>query len=65
MNDIMRGKIEACLELCECDAEKFRAYVMATTGLTQQGFHNLNLTDVAFDMLNRGEDLEAIMDAVL
>jgi hypothetical protein len=65
MNDYMRGKIEACIELSDGDAEKFKQDVIKVTGLTDQGFHNLNMTDVAFDMLNRGEDLNEIMDAVL
>lgn len=65
MNDIMRGKIEACIELCEGDAEKFRSYVIATTGLTVQGFHHLNMTDVAFEMLKRGESVDDVIEAVM
>jgi hypothetical protein len=46
MNDVMRGKIEACLELSEGREYKFKKDVMKVTGLTDGGFHLLNVNDV-------------------
>jgi hypothetical protein len=65
MNDVMRGKIEACLELSEGREYKFKKDVMKVTGLTDGGFHLLNITDVAYAMLRRGEKLETVINTVL
>ena len=65
MNNMMRGKIEACIELSDGNAEQFRFNVLKTTGLTFEGFHNLNATDVAYEMLMRGESIDDVIKAVL
>ena len=65
MNNMMRGKIEACIELSDGNAEQFRFNVMKTTSLTFEGFHNLNATDVAYEMLKRGESINDVINATL
>lgn len=64
MNDIMRGKIEACIELSDCDAEKFKRDVMKVTGFTEKGFNNCAVTSVAYNMLKRNESINAVINTV-
>lgn len=65
MNDLFRGKVEACLELSNGDQEVFKTNVMKVTSLTDKGFHELNMTDVAYEMLKRGESVDNAINAVL
>ncbi|MNP09234.1 hypothetical protein D3C76_1013270 [compost metagenome] len=54
MNVIMRTKIETCLELSR-GAKDFRTKVFKVTGLTDQGFKGLALTQVTFERLTKGD----------
>lgn len=65
MNTILATKIETCLELCNSDPDAFKKYVLKVTSLTDKGFHDLNRTDVAFEMLKRGESVEDTIKAVI
>jgi len=65
MNNFFRGKIEACIELSEGDAEKFKKWSIKVTSLTDQGFHQLTITDTAYQMLKRGESISATINATL
>ena len=70
MNQIMAAKIEACLEVCfgttpEKRAETFKRFVFKATGLTEQGFNELGLTQVTYDLLKGGEhSTKEILDIV-
>jgi len=57
MNDIMRGKIEACIELSDGDAKTFRKIAMKVTGLTTIGFNSIESLNKAYRMLDDGRSI--------
>lgn len=64
MNTTMAVKIETCIELCNGNANTFKKNVLKVTSLTDKGFHELGMTDVAFNMLQRKESIRDILNAV-
>lgn len=59
MNEIMKAKIETCLELTvgatpQKRADKFRADVLKVTGITSIRFRDLELTHLTYSRLAAG-----------
>lgn len=65
MNDWMSGKVEACIEISEGSPEKFKALVLKTTDLTSEGFHEMKPLNKAYQMMEKGQDIDTICKTVL